>query len=280
MAPEEFERGATIDERTSVFGLGRAAFVFLSEGQRGEPDAHLWRGPRALSEVVRAAGASILTSASRPSPRFEGLAERMSETRADQAHRLLAGYARQRDDLLARIVGVLEVDQRVRSAWLSGSFGRGEADAWSDFDLHVAVEDDELVGFWAARDALYGQVGRPVLVPPEMSSNAEPGAHFQLVVFDGPLEVDWNIGPLSQARRPATSQILVQRAECDHGATSLSATERLAWLDHQLDVLLGHGAYRREVHRAGAKSACRRPAWPAHRSAAEFVATAGRHERA
>lgn len=113
----------------------------------------------------------------------------MSESGADQAHTLLAGCTRPRDDLLARIVGVLDADVRVRSAWLSGSFGRGEADAWSDFDLHVAVEDDELVGFWAARHDLYARVGRPVLVQPEMTSNAQPGAHFQPVLFDGPLEL-------------------------------------------------------------------------------------------
>ena len=35
MAPEEFERGAVIDERTTVFNLGRMAFVFL--GDRGSP---------------------------------------------------------------------------------------------------------------------------------------------------------------------------------------------------------------------------------------------------
>ena len=67
----------------------------------------------------------------------------MSDGGTDQAPTLLAGYTRQRDDLLARIVGVLGADVRVRSAWLSGSFGRGEADAWSDFDLHVAVEDED-----------------------------------------------------------------------------------------------------------------------------------------
>ncbi len=33
MAPEEFERGALIDERTSVFNLGRAISVFLGEGR-------------------------------------------------------------------------------------------------------------------------------------------------------------------------------------------------------------------------------------------------------
>ena len=55
MAPEEFERGATIDERTMVFTLGRAAFVFLSDGQRGENDLQLWRGSRALYDVARVA---------------------------------------------------------------------------------------------------------------------------------------------------------------------------------------------------------------------------------
>ena len=128
----------------------------------------------------------------------QGLAERMSDIDADQAQTLLAAYTRQRDDLLVRIVGVLDADMRVGSAWLSGSFGRGEADAWSDFDLHVAVEDDELAGFWAARHDLYAQVGRPVLVQPEMRSNALPGGHFQLVVFDGPLEV----GTSGRSARP------------------------------------------------------------------------------
>ena len=56
----------------------------------------------------------------------------MSDIDADQPERELAAYTRLRDDLLVRIVGVLHADLRVRSAWLSGSFGRGEADAWSD----------------------------------------------------------------------------------------------------------------------------------------------------
>ena len=69
MAPRS-SKGATIDERTTVFTLGRAAFVFLSEGQRGETDAHLWRGPRALYDVVRAATEIDPDNASRPSPSF------------------------------------------------------------------------------------------------------------------------------------------------------------------------------------------------------------------
>jgi serine/threonine protein kinase len=57
MPPEEFQRGATIDTRTTVYTLGRAAFVFLSAGQSGEPDASLWCATPALYEVARTATA-------------------------------------------------------------------------------------------------------------------------------------------------------------------------------------------------------------------------------
>ena len=49
MAPEEFERGATIDAQTSVFVMGRTALIFLSDGTL---DPQAFRGPRALFDVV------------------------------------------------------------------------------------------------------------------------------------------------------------------------------------------------------------------------------------
>jgi serine/threonine-protein kinase len=49
MAPEEFELGALIDERTTVFVMGRTALVFLSDGTL---NADAFRGSRALLEVV------------------------------------------------------------------------------------------------------------------------------------------------------------------------------------------------------------------------------------
>ena len=49
MAPEEFERGARVDEQTTVFVMGRAALVFLSDGTL---DPAAFRGPRALFDVV------------------------------------------------------------------------------------------------------------------------------------------------------------------------------------------------------------------------------------
>ena len=50
MAPEEFERGACIDERTNVFTMGRTAAVLLSDGTL---ERHPFRGSDALYEVVR-----------------------------------------------------------------------------------------------------------------------------------------------------------------------------------------------------------------------------------
>jgi serine/threonine protein kinase, bacterial len=55
MAPEEFERGALVDERTTVFTLGRAAFVFLGDGPRRGTDRALWRAAGPLHEVAMTA---------------------------------------------------------------------------------------------------------------------------------------------------------------------------------------------------------------------------------
>ena len=49
MAPEEFELGSLIDERTNVFVMGRAALVFLSGRTL---DAEAFRGRHALYDVV------------------------------------------------------------------------------------------------------------------------------------------------------------------------------------------------------------------------------------
>jgi serine/threonine-protein kinase len=68
MAPEEWQRGAAIDERTTVYTLGRAAFVFLG-GERGDPSPRCWR-----ADARRHAVASRATSV-RPADRFATVAE-------------------------------------------------------------------------------------------------------------------------------------------------------------------------------------------------------------
>ncbi|MGH2534454.1 MAG: nucleotidyltransferase domain-containing protein [Thermomicrobiales bacterium] len=148
----------------------------------------------------------------------------------------LKRYACERDALLGRIVQALEGDNRVSAVWLSGSFGRGEADEWSDFDLHVAVQDEHFSAFLLERPALYRRVGTPILVQPErIPSNSMPGGHFQLVLYTGPIEVDWNIGPTSQAQRPAATTLLVNRADIPIlTPPPLTPAERQAQANHWL----------------------------------------------
>jgi len=49
MAPEEFQLGAVIDQRTTVFTMGRTAAVFLSDGTLGRSP---FRGRDALYGVI------------------------------------------------------------------------------------------------------------------------------------------------------------------------------------------------------------------------------------
>lgn len=69
MAPEEFRRGATIDERTNVFTLGRMVWHLLDH-ERG------WRGTSAQMEVVRRA------TAVEPEHRYATIAEMYEAWRA------------------------------------------------------------------------------------------------------------------------------------------------------------------------------------------------------
>ena len=52
MAPEEFERGATIDQRTTVFTLARTALIFLGDGTA---DPAAFRGSAAQLDVLERA---------------------------------------------------------------------------------------------------------------------------------------------------------------------------------------------------------------------------------
>src|SRR5688500_18645773 len=117
----------------------------------------------------------------------------------------LRAQGARRDAVLARIVEVLRADERIAGSWLSGSFGSGEQDEWSDLDLHVAVEDEHFRDVLDGRAELYARVGEPLLIQPEFvpSDNYSlGGAHYQLVYFEGPVHVDWNLGPASRASKP------------------------------------------------------------------------------
>jgi hypothetical protein len=104
------------------------------------------------------------------------------------------------DALLARIVEALEPDQRVRALWLSGSVGRGVADAGSDLDLVVTVSSPaELAdpAVWAVVD--------PVITTPIPGM---PGC-FALTTREG-LRVDVVLeAPGDVARSPYERRVCV-----------------------------------------------------------------------
>ncbi|KQW70870.1 hypothetical protein ASE17_18605 [Phenylobacterium sp. Root77] len=64
--------------------------------------------------------------------------------------------------LLDQLKAALAADPRIRSAWLSGSFGKGESDAWSDIDLTVVVAPDDLAA--CLRGCADGAIALPVTV--------------------------------------------------------------------------------------------------------------------
>jgi len=46
-----------------------------------------------------------------------------------------------------------------------------------------------------------------------MASPTQPGSRYQLVVYPGPVEVDWIVGPASQAVRPPETRMLFARGD-------------------------------------------------------------------
>ena len=56
------------------------------------------------------------------------------------------------DEYLARLEKQIENDSRIIAAWLEGSLGRGNADRYSDIDLHLLLTDSDLDSFRAGAD--------------------------------------------------------------------------------------------------------------------------------
>jgi predicted nucleotidyltransferase len=65
---------------------------------------------------------------------------------------------------LDRFVAACEQDDRIVAAFLGGSHGRGEADAYSDVDLCVIARDDAYDALLADRAAFVGRLGTPLFL--------------------------------------------------------------------------------------------------------------------
>jgi predicted nucleotidyltransferase len=80
--------------------------------------------------------------------------------------------------LIDRIHRVLEADSRVDAAWLSGSFGKGDADDFSDVDVLVLVQEP-----WNEVAATYARDGAAI-APPALVNPLFGGRVLSVVTMD------------------------------------------------------------------------------------------------
>ena len=132
-----------------------------------------------------------------------------------------ADHETARDTLIGRITAILGDDARFAAAWLGGSLGRGDGDAWSDIDLWLAVADSavpelcnrpdgESATLSPARADLIARFGEPAVVG-ENPQNAGPdGVAMNVVYADSLVVVDWYLMPAVTVKRPADTLLLFE----------------------------------------------------------------------
>lgn len=131
---------------------------------------------------------------------------------------IIARYVAVRAEMLAAITSFLQQDSRFVAAWLTGSFGRGEQDDFSDLDLRVIVTDTASAALCAQpwshgarttdeRLAFFSRFGTPSVVY-DAHENAPEGGTFTYVLYDNGLNVDWMLMPQSKALRGSDTLLL------------------------------------------------------------------------
>jgi hypothetical protein len=124
-----------------------------------------------------------------------------------------------RDRWLRTATLALHEDPLVLGAALIGSLGAGRADDWSDVDLFVVVEDDQLDGYATAEHLPPGD--RTFTIDARHNGPLGSRALSAQYVVDGlPLWVDWHICPLSLATWPAESTVLLDRRNIPRAQTT------------------------------------------------------------
>lgn len=112
----------------------------------------------------------------------------------------------EQDALIARLKDVFEADDRIASAWLAGSTGKGTADAFSDIDITAVLEDED---DRAACVAEYG--GRQNPVCETLWLRHEFGRLVMAVTAEWErYDIHFMTGPEFRAVDPATVKPLVR----------------------------------------------------------------------
>ncbi len=172
-------------------------------------------------------------------------------------------HVRHRATLLRRLTAMIEADERFVAAWLTGSFGRGEADAYSDVDCTVVVAAAHAAALCARpwrsaghttpeRLALLSALGASaVVLAHDAHVNAPAGGTHTNVLYADGTRLDLVLVPVDGAVRPHQSRLLFQRVpvpnEPPAAAESLEERQRAAGQTLALFWIMAVGAakYRR-----------------------------------
>jgi hypothetical protein len=122
-------------------------------------------------------------------------------------------YLQERDRLLEIITARLEADTGVKAAWLFGSLGRGDGDAFSDIDLWVIGERDYIDGVNADPLRYVSQIEQPILSLTAPQNPPEGGIYF-MACYDAPTAphiVDWYWQSVDTAYLPSGVHLLFDK---------------------------------------------------------------------
>jgi predicted nucleotidyltransferase len=134
----------------------------------------------------------------------------------------LESYRQSREVLLTSIITELSGDERFMAAWLTGSYGRNDADEVSDLDITVVIAEPYSEVLCARQEqvshettperlALFSKFGQPALIH-ENNHNAPENGTFTFVLYAGSaLMVDWVLIPHKSAERLAQSLLLFDK---------------------------------------------------------------------
>jgi predicted nucleotidyltransferase len=103
--------------------------------------------------------------------------------------------------LIDSIMRVLTADPRIESAWLSGSFGRGEADDWSDVDVTVVAAertfDDTVRAYSSDLSAIANVVYMNVIAGRVVNAVTDEWARFDLTFLKPAEFAARAVGPMT-----------------------------------------------------------------------------------
>lgn len=131
----------------------------------------------------------------------------------------LETFFQQRDDLRTLISEIVANDPRFVAGWLGGSFGRNQADQFSDLDFTFVVADSAFTDLCAYSDAhtveaaplrlaLFEQFGRISLLHEYHNNASEQGTMSTTIYLPNGVVVDWVLLPIVNAQIPHDALLL------------------------------------------------------------------------